>query len=51
MTAQFTGTLPGGQQVLVTLWDESSGELAFREGDRWGVPVTISAPLSQEVPC
>lgn len=41
----FTATLPGGQRVLVTLWDDTSGELAFREGDRWGVPVELVAPL------
>jgi hypothetical protein len=42
---QLTTTLPDGTPVLVTLWPEGGGELAFKEGDgrwsRWGVPVEL----------
>lgn len=43
MTTRLTATLPDGREVLVTLWDATSGELAFRDPQthRWGVPTTL----------
>lgn len=39
------GTLPDGREVLVTLWDSESGEVAFREpGDTWGRPTEVTKP-------
>lgn len=39
------GTLPDGREVLVTLWDAESGEVAFREpGGTWGPAVEVIKP-------
>ena len=53
-TRTFTGTADDGRRVLVTIYDPNdatrslpaSGEVAYREGGRWGVPTTITEERS-----
>lgn len=44
MTAslQYAGTLPDGTRVLITLWDNFAGELAFRDMGRWSAPTELT---------
>ena len=45
MSRIFTGILPDGRQVLVTIWPEGGGEVAFRDSPdgwvRWGIPTEL----------
>lgn len=39
----LTGTLPGGEQVLVTVWSDGTAEVAFRptSAATWGPPTLL----------
>lgn len=43
MTQLLIARHPDGSQTLVTIWDDGTGEVAFREDPRhtWGVPTEL----------
>lgn len=41
MSLTYTGTLPTGQQVVVTIFGDT-GEVAFRFDGRLGVPIALT---------